>query len=32
MDIQVGSEEAKVAVAAVVAEGWAHDECLRRAQ
>ncbi len=32
MDIQVGSEDAKVAVAAVVEEGWAHAECLKRVQ
>jgi hypothetical protein len=32
ISIEVGSEEAKVATAAVAAEGWAHDECLKRAQ
>jgi hypothetical protein len=30
--IEPGSEEAKIAVAAVVEEGWAHAECLRRVQ
>ena len=30
--IEAGSEEAKVATAAVVAGGWAHDECSRRLQ
>jgi hypothetical protein len=30
--IPAGSEAAKVATAAVVAGGWAHDECSRRVQ